>query len=94
MNQILHRAQQRARELLEQGRNEGLLEGRKEGLLEGRNEGLLEGQRRALFDLCEVLDIEVSDLRRARIESLDLAGLDALRAQLKKLRAWPDDSAQ
>lgn len=48
-----------------------------------------EQAREAVLDLCEVLGVEMSEERRAQVTALDLAGLQALRAQLKQRRAWP-----
>ncbi len=54
----------------------------------GRRQGLVEA-RAALTDLCEVLGIELTAERRAHLDRLDLAGLAALRAQIKEHRTWP-----
>ncbi len=43
----------------------------------------------AIIDLCEVMGIEVSEARRARLLALDAATLDDLRRTLKSSRAWP-----
>jgi Uma2 family endonuclease len=43
----------------------------------------------AVEDLCEVLDVPLNDTRRAHVANLDAAGLDALRAHLKRARTWP-----
>ena len=59
-------------------------EGHREGLREGKEAGL----RAAISDLCELLAVELTVDRRAHLASLDLAGLEALRAHLKQHRAW------
>jgi hypothetical protein len=38
---------------------------------------------------CELLNIEVTDERRAHLAALDLPGLEALRAELKAKKTWP-----
>jgi putative restriction endonuclease len=68
-----------------EGEAAGLLKGKAEGLLEGKAEGL----RAAIADLCEVLGVEVSALRRARLEAMTVSELEALRAALKQTRRWP-----
>ena len=40
-------------------------------------------------DLCELLDIEVTDERKAHLASLDLVGLETLRGHLKTHKSWP-----
>jgi len=40
--------------------------------------------------LCEVLDVSLDADRRARLEALDVPGLDALIARLKRERRWTD----
>ncbi len=50
-----------------------------------------ESLRTALVDLCEAYDIELTDERRTHLARLDQAGLEELRARLKRDRAWPLD---
>src|SRR5882672_470429 len=50
----------------------------------GREKGLRQG----IESLCEVLGIDLSAVRRAELDHLDAAGLDALLARLKATRAW------
>jgi hypothetical protein len=45
--------------------------------------------REVVADLCEVLGVEVTDERRAHLAALDLAALEALRAELKAKKTWP-----
>jgi Uma2 family endonuclease len=53
-----------------------------------------EGRRREaegrVEDICDLCGIPLDDARRAHIASLDAAGLDRLRTQLKSGRAWPE----
>jgi len=51
--------------------------------------GKAAGLRVAIEDLCEVLGIALTPGQREHLEGLDLAGLEALRADLKQLRRWP-----
>lgn len=51
--------------------------------------GAVETARAAVEDLCEILAIPLDDARRAHLASLDAAGLESLRASLKRARAWP-----
>ena len=51
--------------------------------------GALRTARNAVVDLCDVLDIPLDEARRAHVVSLDAAGLEALRAHLKRARSWP-----
>jgi hypothetical protein len=60
-----------------------------EGERLGKAEGRLEGLRVAVRDLCELLGITLTAEQQAHLETLDLAGLGALRAHLKLHRAWP-----
>ena len=46
--------------------------------------------RRSIEDVCELCGIALDDARRARVATLDVTGLDALRSHLKRTRAWPD----
>ena len=45
--------------------------------------------RAAIVDVCEVLGIELSDQQRASLDAMDIAALEALRAQIKRERRWP-----
>jgi hypothetical protein len=64
--------------------------GRREGEEIGRREGEEAGRRQAVVDLAEAYGIALDDRRRARIAGASLAELDAIRAGLKRDRAWPD----
>ena len=48
-----------------------------------------EGLRESLVDLCEAYGVELTEERRAHLAELDLTGLEALRARLRRDRAWP-----
>lgn len=63
--------------------------GREEGREAGRNKGREEGLRVAVIDLCEAYGVELTDERRAHLDTLDHDGLDVLRAALKQSRSWP-----
>lgn len=60
-------------------------EGEKKGLAEGEKKGLQQG----ISTACELLGIELTPERRARMNELDAAGLDALLAGLRTERRWP-----
>jgi hypothetical protein len=64
-------------------------ESKADGLREGKADGLRDGLRTAVRDLCELLGIAMSEERTAYITSLDLAGLETLRAHLKAHKSWP-----
>jgi hypothetical protein len=76
------------------GRAEGEARGRAEGEARGKVEGLREGEakglRAAVVDLCEVLGLSLSDAQQARIATMSVDELEALRQQLKRERRWPD----
>jgi flagellar biosynthesis/type III secretory pathway protein FliH len=72
------------------GRREGEEIGRREGEEIGRREGEETGRRQAVADLAEAYGIALDDRRWARIAGASLAELDAIRAALKRDRAWPD----
>jgi len=61
----------------------------KEGLAKGMDQGRKEGLRAAVETACELLNIELTDERRAYLAALDLPGLEALRAELKTKKTWP-----
>ena len=46
--------------------------------------------RKAIEDMCELLAIELTPARRARMEALDAPGLRALREQIKAHRRWDE----
>jgi hypothetical protein len=69
------------------GRALGQAEGREEGLREGEARGL----RAAVLDLCELLGIDLPEERRARLESMGVGELEALRSALKQERRWPGE---
>jgi hypothetical protein len=64
---------------------EATVRSHKEGHEEGRREGLAEG----IEAVCALLGIELTPARRARMSALDVAGLEALLAQLRTERLWP-----
>jgi hypothetical protein len=72
------------------GRREGELAGRREGELAGRREGE-ESLRQALESLCTVLDIELTEARRAVLEKANLADLRGLVQTITVQRRWPVD---
>jgi hypothetical protein len=80
------------RNLLQRRGYEGLDDVRAEGRNEGRDEGRDEGERRGLTEavagLCDVLDIPLTDERRAAVGRLDVAGLRALVDRLRRDRRW------
>lgn len=45
--------------------------------------------RAVILDLCEVLDIKITDAQRAELERMDITALQALRKALKSGRCWP-----
>jgi flagellar biosynthesis/type III secretory pathway protein FliH len=83
-NDEIEQARQLAREAEARREADGLREGKEDGLREGNAAGL----RAAITDLCEVLGVEVTDERRAHLAALDLPGLEALRSELKAMKAW------
>ena len=72
-------------ELRQTGRQEGKEEGKKEGEELGQRLAL----RKAIFALCEVLDLPVSAARRSQLAKMDAAALSHLMDQVKTQRAWP-----
>jgi hypothetical protein len=68
---------------------EGEAKGLSKGLSKGRDEGRIEGLRTAIADLCELLGIAIGPVRRAQLQAMSAAELDALRAELKQRRRWP-----
>jgi predicted transposase/invertase (TIGR01784 family) len=60
------------------------------GALEKARElGRSEELRRSLADLCELLEIEMTDDRRALLALADLSRLETLRDRIKQERRWP-----
>jgi Uma2 family endonuclease len=45
--------------------------------------------REAIFDLCELLAIELTEAQRAQVEAMDLTELRELRSTLKQQKRWP-----
>jgi Uma2 family endonuclease len=45
--------------------------------------------REAIFDLCELLSIELTEAQRAQVEAMDLTELRELRTTLKQQKRWP-----
>jgi hypothetical protein len=60
-----------------------------ESRAQGKKEGLAEGKKEAIEVACELLGIELTDERRARLIDLDVSGLEALLAQIRAQRRWP-----
>lgn len=54
-----------------------------------REEGREQGLRQAILDVCELVGVEVTDARRAALETMNAKALDALRIVLKRDRQWP-----
>jgi hypothetical protein len=80
-------------EVKTESRKKGLAEGEKKGLAEGEKKGLAEGEKKGLMlgieIACELLGIELTGERRARLNELDASSLEALLAQLRTERRWP-----
>ena len=72
-------------QILTEGEKKGLVEGEKKGLAEGLAEGLKQGVEVA----CELLGVELTEERRAWMNELDAAGLEALLAHLRTARRFP-----
>jgi hypothetical protein len=45
--------------------------------------------QQAIVDLCDLLGIALSPEQHGHLTSLDLASLDAFRAELKARKQWP-----
>ena len=71
-------------------RAEGRAEGLREGEAKGREQGEAKGLRVAIADLCDLLGLPLDDARRAELDAADLPALEALRAELKRSRRWPE----
>jgi hypothetical protein len=56
---------------------------------DGVREGKAEGLRAAIETACELLDIELSALRREQLQELDGQAIEALLATLRRERRWP-----
>jgi hypothetical protein len=69
-------------------RRQGEAKGRAEGEAKGRAEGL----RLAVMALCDVLSIDVSSARRARLEAMGADELGVLCQALREKRRWPRGS--
>jgi hypothetical protein len=54
-----------------------------------REQGKAEGLRLAIADLCELLGVALGPKRRARLEIMGAAELEALRLALKRHKRWP-----
>jgi hypothetical protein len=50
-----------------------------------------EHARQAILDLCDVLAVEITTERRARMEPMTSKELDALRSAIRTQRRWPED---
>jgi flagellar biosynthesis/type III secretory pathway protein FliH len=72
-----------------EGEQNALVKGEKKGLAEGEKKGLAEGRREAIALACELLAIDLTAERRARMSELDAAGLAALLERLRAERRWP-----
>ena len=75
--------------VLAEVRTEGRREGRQDGRVEGRRDGLAEGRREAIVLACELLGIELTAERRARLDGLDASGLESLLGTLRAERRFP-----
>ncbi|MEM9462252.1 MAG: hypothetical protein AAGF11_49315, partial [Myxococcota bacterium] len=67
----------------------GLRDGKAAGLRDGKTAGLREGTLKGITALCDVLEIQLDTERRAQLDRLDVAGLDALLGHLRTERRWP-----
>jgi hypothetical protein len=76
-------------DLVKFGEDRGLEKGLKKGREEGLAQGLEKGLRVAVADLCELLGIKLGAARRARLDAMGLAELEALRTALKQTKRWP-----
>ena len=66
------------------GEEIGFEKGREEGLEEGKRYGF----RFSVLALCQVLDIEVDDRRRAALQGMSAAELEALLHHMGGCRRW------
>jgi Uma2 family endonuclease len=66
-----------------------LREREEEAIAQGEARGRAAALRSTIADLCELLGIPLDADRRAWVDTLDVDGLDALRARLKTERCWP-----
>jgi hypothetical protein len=48
-------------------------------------------ERRAILELCDVLAIDITAERRARMDAMSREELEALRSALRQERRWPDE---
>lgn len=55
----------------------------------GEVKGEAKGLRTAVADLCEVLGVSLTPMRRARLATMGINELEALREGLKQTRRWP-----
>ncbi len=51
--------------------------------------GVQKRARKAVFDMCELLDIELTAERKALVENSSSSELDNLCMEIKRLRSWP-----
>lgn len=65
--------------------------GEKKGMEKGMEKGSEAMLRRNVGELAEVLGIKLTEARLAHIAQLDMTGLSALWAHLRRERSWPDD---
>ena len=49
-----------------------------------------DGLREIIADLCEAYGVELTEGRRTRLQELETPALEAMRAQLKQKRSWPE----
>jgi hypothetical protein len=66
------------------------LHAQKRALAEAHTRELEARERRAILDLCDVLAIEVTTERRARMDAMSSEELDGLRSAIRKKRRWPE----
>jgi flagellar biosynthesis/type III secretory pathway protein FliH len=84
MSEAEYEAYERAK-MAEQDARGALQKAEERGLAEGRRAEL----RRSLADLCELLEIEMTDDRRTLLALADLPRLETLRDRIKQERRWP-----
>jgi hypothetical protein len=72
---------------------EAIAEGEARGRAEGEARGRAAALRATIADLCELLGVSLDAERAAWVARLDEQGLEALRAQLKSERRWPESGS-
>jgi hypothetical protein len=69
---------------------QGALDAQKRALAEAHAREMRARDTRAILDLCDVLAIEVTTERRARMDAMTSEELDALRGAIRARRRWPE----